>query len=89
MPSPRIQRPLETAVFQALSKWIAEYGDLPFTRGNDLGLSAALLTDALHTGPSETQVLFTLAAGGVPTEWSNLQPLAHQLVELRERYGAA
>jgi hypothetical protein len=89
MPSPRIQRPLEAAVFKALAEWTAEHGNVPFAQGNDAGLSAALLTDALYTGLSENQVLFTLAGGGAPGEWEKLQPLAHNLIELRERYGAA
>ncbi len=89
MPSSRIQRPLEAAVFRTLAEWIAEHGRPPFTQGNDLGLMAALLTDALYTGPTENQVLFTLAGGGAAGTWDKLQPLAHQLIELRASYGAA
>jgi hypothetical protein len=59
------------------------------TEDNNLGLSASLLTDALYTNPQVQQVLATLAAGGSPTEWTKLEPLAHMLLELRDRYRTA
>jgi hypothetical protein len=79
--------PRDRAILAALEEWTRRHGEPPATRGDDSArreVFVLLLRMCLDTDPDERQVVHLLAVGSEEeSEWDALQPLARQLLALK------
>jgi len=82
-----LRTPHERAILAALEEWTQGHGEPPGTRGDDTArqeVFVLMLSMCLATDPDERQLVHLLAVGSEDeSEWDALQPLARQLIALR------